>query len=69
MGTVQDRINQSVTSLSEDSDRMKVFINGDENQDYTDKNGRLVPSLRKYLAGMLGYLPSPAAPPLVNLIF
>ena len=49
MGTVQDTINQTVTSLVEDKDRMATFVNGNDAEEYTAKDGSKVPSLKNYL--------------------
>ena len=41
MGIIQDKINQAVAELSDDSARMNVFVNGDDATEYTANDGSL----------------------------
>lgn len=49
MGIIQDKINRAVETLSDDSARMNVFVNGDDATEYTANDGSKVPSIKKYL--------------------
>lgn len=50
---VQDTIALAVGEFIEDTNRVGVFVNGGEADEYTAEDGAKVPSIRKYLRGII----------------